>query len=220
MEKSCYKNLPEIHKIKDLLASQAILDIILNEEENRWLRLTNFYKNFFDGVDMVKIDNGAGDHVYFLFSDEGAIIKGFDHESILSPYANDAEEIAKGIYDSVPTELIKLLDESIEIHDVTFCIWKSRNDLTWNKGKVVVPEDYDDGDDGEYFLLGYIFEDADSWLEWAKAYYEEAGERIQIDYVKKIYEHQTVTKEIVEMINPGRNFDLVDRELKEIGYTT
>ena len=159
-----YTCLLTAEKLKEILLSQAALDIMMNDEEDAWLRLTSFYKNHFSEVDMAKVDNGAGDHIYFLFSKYGTIIKGFDHESVLSPYANDAGEIAKGIYDSVPPELMELLDESIERDDVTFCIWRSRTDSLWRKGQVVVPKE---GDDGEGFLLGYIFENADLWLDWA-----------------------------------------------------
>ncbi|WP_156123804.1 hypothetical protein [Paenibacillus sp. FSL R7-0273] len=47
---------------------------------------------------MAKIDNGAGDHLIILFSGEGCIIKGFDHESGLSPYAQDEYKVWQGIY--------------------------------------------------------------------------------------------------------------------------
>lgn len=74
---------------------------------------------------MAKVDNGTGDHIYFLFSKNGTIIKGFDHESELSSYANEEEKIADGIYDSVTPELMKLLEDgSVERDDVTFCIWR------------------------------------------------------------------------------------------------
>ncbi len=208
-----YTCLPTAEKLKEILLSQATLDIMMNDEEDAWLRLTSFYKNHFNEVDMAKIDNGAGDHIYFLFSKYGTIIKGFDHESELSPYANDAGEIAKGIYGSVPPELMELLDESIERDDVTFCIWRSRTDSLWRKGQVVVPKE---GDDGEGFLLGYIFEDDNLWLDWAKSYYEERAAKIEVDWIKKVYERD-VTEEIIQKINPGRDIKGAMKELKEIG---
>ncbi|MEI2395654.1 hypothetical protein [Paenibacillus phytohabitans] len=55
---------------------------------------------------MAKIDNGAGDHLIILFSPDGSIIKGFDHESELSPYGvktanwhKGKVEIPKGVSD-------------------------------------------------------------------------------------------------------------------------
>lgn len=90
-----YTCLPTTEKLKEILLSQAALDIILTDEEEAWLRVTSFYKNYFDDVDMAKVDNGAGDHVYFLFSKYGTIIKGFDHESVLSPMQMIQEKLQK-----------------------------------------------------------------------------------------------------------------------------
>lgn len=116
----------------------------------------------------------------------------------------------------MPDELMELLkDESIEMDDVTFCIWRSKNDSSWKKGKVDVPEAYEDGDDGESFLLGYIYEDADSWLEWAKYYYEK---EIPLDCVKNIYEHRNITKEVIQKINSERDAESAMKELREIGF--
>ncbi len=58
-----------------------------------------------------------------------------------------------------------LEDESVERDDVKFCIWRSPNDLLWSKGQVVLPEVEDDG---EGFLLEYMFEDDNLWLDWAE----------------------------------------------------
>ncbi|KNY27587.1 hypothetical protein [Pseudobacteroides cellulosolvens] len=218
MEISNYTQLPVEDKLKEILLSQAALDIIMLDKEDAWLRLTSYNKNYIDDIDMVKIDNGAGEHVYFLFAKNGTIIKGFDHESIMSPHANDECEIAKGIYDFVPDELLSLLDESIERDDVTFCIWKNPTDEFWKKGDVVFPKDYIEGDDGEDFLLGFIFCDARSWTDWAKDYYEEDGKQIQVDLVKEVYENKKITKELVGTLNPGREFESVLEELIEIGY--
>lgn len=218
MEILNYTQLPNPEKLKEILISQAALDSIMVDKEESWLRVINFYKNYSEDIDMVKIDNGAGDHMFFLFSNYGTIIKGFDHDSILSPYANDDEEIAKGIYDFVPKELMNLLDESIERDDVTFCIWRSKTDLLWKKSEVIIPADYQDGDDGEGFLLGLILTSADSWVAWARDYYEEQGERIQLDYVKKVYKHEGITKDLIEKINPDRDTEAVIKELKEIGF--
>lgn len=218
MEISNYTQLPGEEELKNILISQAALDIIMIEEEDSWLRVTSFYKDYFDGVDMVKIDNGAGDHIYFLFSKYGSVIKGFDHESILSPYANDEEEIAKGIYDLLPQELMSLLDESTERDDVTFCIWRSINDSHWRKGDVVFPKGNTSDDDGEGFLLGYIFTNADMWLDWAKSYYEKQVENIQVNIVERIYKHESITGSLIEKINPQRGVESVIKEAEKIGY--
>lgn len=210
-----YKQTPSPESLREVLQIQSAMDIIMQDEEDSWLRLVNFYKNYNSGIDVVKFDNGAGDTMCVVFSEDGVIIKGFDHESILSPYDNEEEKIAKGIYDFVPNELMELLkDESMEKDDVTFCIWRSKKDSDWQKGNIDVPEGYEDGDDGEEFLLGYIFENPEEWLEWGKDYYEMD---FSIEDIREIYEHKNITKEIVQKINPERDADSAIREINYIG---
>jgi hypothetical protein len=213
-----YKNLPGIDELKDILVSQAALDIIMIEDKNRYFRLVNYYRNTSNGIDIVKIDNGQGDHVYIVFADEGAIIKGYAHESIMSPYANYEVRIVEGIYDDVPSELMILLDDSEEFQDVTFCIWRKQTDTFWSKGDIAFPADYKDGDDGEYYLLKYILLDAKSWLEWAKTFYKDRADNINPEDIKKVYEQQHITKDILKSINPDSDFEEVSRELNRIGY--
>ncbi len=219
MGKSKYTQLTNEEELKKILLCQAVLDIVMTDEEDSWLRLINYYKNYNDDVDMVKIDNGSGDHMYIMFSKHGTIIKGFDHESELSPYANDEGNIAKGIYDFVPDELMNLLsDESVERDDVTFCIWRSKNDPLWKKGKDLVSEGYKYGVDGEVFLLGFIFDTAESWLDWAKDYFEEDAEKLHLSFVKNVYDLKIEKKEIEKMIDQDRDIEKVIDELKQIGY--
>lgn len=218
MKDVSYKNLPDINTFKEKLMAQSVLDIILIKQEEDWLRLTNFYQDYAMGVDMVKIDAGSGGDLYILFSDEGVIIKGFDHESPLSPYSNEERDIAQEIYAPVPKELRELLDDSVTVQDVTFCIWRKQTDTCWHKSEVPMPDYYEDDQDGEEYLLEYLFLDAESWLEWAREWYDEQAEDIKLDDVRKVYEHQEITKELIGAINPDRDFEEVIRELKGIGY--
>ncbi|WP_255374236.1 hypothetical protein [Cohnella sp. OV330] len=113
MEVSLLERLPNPVILKKLVKIQASLNIILCRDE--WLRYHSFVQDWAEGVSMAKIDNGAGDHLIILFSPEGTIIKGFDHESELSPYAQDEHQVWQGIYDEVPKELLSLLeDDAIE----------------------------------------------------------------------------------------------------------
>lgn len=111
-------------EMKNLLKKQAILDIIVIPEHDAWLRLVSYQYDPVKHCDQFKIDNGSGDHLYALFSPKGAILKGFDHESCLSPYQNEYEHPVAGIYDNIPAELLQLLDDETEKDDVTFCTWQ------------------------------------------------------------------------------------------------
>ena len=95
---------------------------------------------------MAKYDNGGGDHVFVFFTENGqAIIKGFDHESGVSPHARDEYGIWPGVYDGVPPALLHLIeDDSVEYEEVTFCCW-SIDGKTWESGSADIPDDLDDG---------------------------------------------------------------------------
>lgn len=68
-------------------------------------------------------------------------MKGFDHESELSPYARPEYDVHPGIYDQTPTLLLALLeDEALEKEDVTFCIWRETTDTKWRMGDVQTSE--------------------------------------------------------------------------------
>lgn len=215
MSTAKHNALPAPEVLKELLRSQAALDIMLVEGQEEYLRLHHFYRNFAEGTDMVKIDNGAGDHLYILFHEAGAVMKGFDHESALSPYANEEETVAPGIYEDVPGELLALLGEETEREDVTFCLWRTSTDTSWKKGNVEIPEDEDDG---EGFLLGFIFGDAGVWLEWARDYYEMAESEGQLEAVASVYRQEPVSAGTIATLNPARDSAAALEELEAIGY--
>ncbi|MBD3918392.1 hypothetical protein H8B09_06460 [Paenibacillus sp. PR3] len=207
MEVNVVERLPNPIILKKLMKIQAALNIILCQDE--WLRYHSYVQDWDEGVCMAKIDNGAGDHLIILFSPEGSIIKGFDHESELSPYAQDEHKVWQGIYEAVPKELISLLeDDAIEQDDVTFCIWRENSDTFWHKGKVEIPEG---GSDGSDFLVGCIFHTPDDFVEFARDYYELS---LSLDVVAQIYDNVPITAEIINILNPDCDAKEVLQELE------
>ncbi|WP_426448363.1 hypothetical protein ACP26L_27970 [Paenibacillus sp. S-38] len=207
MEVNVLEHLPNPIILKKLMKIQASLNIILCEDE--WLRYHRFVQDWDEGVCMAKIDNGAGDHLLILFSPEGTIIKGFDHESELSPYAQDEHKVWQGIYDDVPKELLSLLEnDAIEKDDVTFCIWRENSDTNWRKGKVEIPEGESDGSD---FLVGCIFHTPEDFVEFAEGYFELSP---SVDVVAKIYDDFPITAEMINILNPDCDAKEVLQELE------
>lgn len=151
------------------LQCAARCDAALVSED--WLRSFWYDENWSDGVTMAKYDNGSGDHVFALFMADGkALIKGFDHESEVSPYARDEYGIWPGMYEGLPPELLHLVqDAAVEYEHVTFCHW-SVDGRTWQTGNAQIPEGIDDG---SAWLLDMIQMNAAEFVEWAKSYYDE-----------------------------------------------
>jgi len=72
---------------------------------------------------MASMRNGSSDEYFILFDSHGAIMKGFDHESAMSPWSAEEEKVWPGIFDGVPVEFETFLAEpAFSIPATTFCI--------------------------------------------------------------------------------------------------
>lgn len=161
-------------QLQRALQCAARCDARLTSED--WLRAFWHEPDWQDGMAMAKYDNGAGDHVFGFFGADGkTVLKGFDHESEVSPHAREEYGIWPGIYDGLPPDLLRLLqDEAVEHEHVTFCCW-SVDGISWKSGNAVIPEHIDDG---SAWLLGMVQMNAQEFIAWAKSYYEENFDRI------------------------------------------
>lgn len=206
------KPFSDPEKLKQQLLGLSALDIILCSED--WLRRYQFFPQWDEGVTMASISNGSGDDMYILFAPEGVIVKGFDHESAMSPHARDDYEVWPGIYDQVPSALLhRLEDEALTKEEATFCLWREPSDAQWRTGDIGNPEQLDDGSD---FLLGMIYETAEDYIEWAEDYYEI---ELPVDVVKSIFQSHMISEKAILKLNPERNAELAVKELEAIGIS-
>ena len=220
--------------MKSLLKKQAILDIIMTPEGDDWFRLVSYAYNEEKQCEQFKITGDDGDHLYILFSPNGVLIKGCDHESCFSPYlldqgTEDADEQSQSerlafidsMYEGIPDALLSLLEEDMDREAVTFCMWQNQNETQWHRSQVPQPDtclqqdsnQVDDG--GEKRLMSYIFPSADEWYEWAAIYYELREEGW--DAAARIYDAEELTRTMVEDLNPDRDYDSIMDECEAYG---
>lgn len=76
--------IPDISSLKKLSQSLATLDAIMSPEWD--YRYYSFNSNWATGEMMASMRNGSGDEYFILFNSQGAIMKGFAHESAMSPW--------------------------------------------------------------------------------------------------------------------------------------
>ncbi|WP_458464111.1 hypothetical protein [Paenibacillus sp.] len=199
----------------------AALDIIFSEEE--WLRVHHYEAELQPAVAWGSINNGAGDHLHVLFTNSGTLIKGFDHESPLSPHAREDGEIYPGMYDGVPEALMAVLrdqEETLDLEDVTFCLWQEANNLQWKVGSwiqlAMAEEDEADARGGADFLLGYMKKSSEDYVDWAKGYYD--LQELPLKAVAEIYEGKPVTASLIKQLCPERDVAAALDELQDRGY--
>jgi len=204
--------LPDIPSLKKLCQSLALLDAIMSPE---WeYRYYSFNSKWAAGEMMASMRNGSGDEYFILFSPHGAIMKGFAHESVMSPWANDSEQVWPGVLDEVPDEFAEFLTEpAFSISATTFCIWRRNADASWQTGQINYPEGEDP--DGSEELLFVLDGDAATYHQFAEWYYERS---IDLQAVRSIYEHQPLKAEIISGLNPEVLLESLRSDLEEIGY--
>ena len=141
-------------------------------------------------------------------------MKGFAHESPMSPWSNQPERVWPGVLDSVPAEFAEFLTEAaFSMEETTFCIWRRNDDDSWQTGEIQYPEEPDP--DGSDDLLFALDGDPESYKEFAENYYERS---IDLSAVQSIYQHQPMTIEIAKTLNPEVELESLRSDLEEIEY--
>lgn len=199
----------EPESLRQRLAAMSILDVILCSED--WLRRYQYNPRWDEDAALASVRNGAGDEIYIVFTPEGVIVKGFDHESGMSPYAREDGEIWPGIYEQTPSSLLdRLNDEALGKEGVTFCLWRESGDQVWRCGEI----DFKGLDDGSRFLLGMIYEAPQDYVDWAEDYYDM---KLPVDIVAQVYKGEPVSEEMILALNPERDVRIALKEIYEIG---
>jgi hypothetical protein len=195
------------------LVAAGILDTVLCR--NPATRYHTYQPDRLPGVDVGVLDHGSGDElVCFLDARHGCLVKGFDHESPMSPHARDEFRAWPGVLDEVPTGLLAILEApEFRREETTFCIWRGRGDGHWWQGEVAEP----DGGEWSAHLLGHVFLDAESYLDWAREYY--GREDIPAHLVAAVYGSCRVDEAAVRALSPGADVATVRRELAVMGVT-
>lgn len=205
--------LPDARSLQSLLQSLAVLDAIMSPDD--WdTRYFSFNAKWGRGEQMGSMRNGSGDEFFAYFNRHGCFLKGFAHESPMSPYLEDPPSIWQGLLDDVPSVFAGALSEpAFSMSDVTFCIWQLHDDKVWSTGKLKFPRSADP--DGSRYLLGFLDGEPKTYKKFAEDYYET---ELPAKSIRHIYQHLPLTNTIVESLNPEATLKMISKDLKEIGY--
>lgn len=206
------KSLPDIEGLRKLTRSLAMLDAIMSPE---WeYRYYSFNSKWGESEMMASMRNGSGDEYFILFDSHGAIMKGFDHESEMSPWSTEGEKVWPGIFDGVPNEFQTFLAEpAFSIFETTFCIWRRYVDKAWQVGPINYP--YADDPDGSEYLLSILDARPLVYKEFAESYYEK---KLDIDAIEIIYRHEVLTTQLISRLNGELTLESLTADIEEIEY--
>ena len=206
--------LPDIPTLKKLMQSVAMLDAILMPE---WqYRYYSFNSGWSVGAQMGSMRDGSGDEWFCLFDAIGAALKGFDHESEMSPWATDDHALWKGVLDQVPAVFSSFLNEpAFSMENATFCIWRTHQDSAWKVGDIGFPGKEDEDPDGSASLLSILDGNPETYKNWAEEYYERP---VSLSAVQRIYQYEPLTVQLAKELNPEIAWETIEADSREIGY--
>ena len=200
--------------------SLAVLDAVMSAEQE--YRYYSFDAQFRPGQALASMDNGSGDEYSITFTGDGAFLRGFDHESPLSPFGQTPPALWPGLLTGLPAPLAALAQEpafTLESEPmVTVALWRLAGDEQWHHGQIIYPRawenEYADAD-GSGWLFAQLDGRAESYLQYASEYFDR---QLPAGAVMAIMEHRPLTAALVRALNPERSHDDLTGDLNRIGY--
>ncbi|MFG2778762.1 hypothetical protein ACGFY7_13075 [Streptomyces prunicolor] len=197
--------LPDPAELRVHLRALATLDATIGDDP-QFVYYT-FDADWGPGEEAALMDNGSGDDFSVLFTPAGVLIRGFDHESAMSPYGTEDGQVWPGVVDEVPAVLRPLLDdpafrdEGPDVTRVTACLWRETGDTAWRAGSAI---DFPAGradPDGSGHLFRLL---AHRSPETVQAHFEDYYERpVPLDAVSHVLAGHPVTPAIAAALSAG-----------------
>lgn len=209
------RRLPAIPDLRVLCRAQAVLDAVLSPGgENRYL----YAPAWAPGEQLASMRDGAGNEYSIVFTAAGAYVRGFDHESPMSPYATDDEQPWPGVLDTVPDVFRECVHDPAFSDEfgtpfATVCLWREHHDTAWRHGIIGFPGNGDDGADWLFALL--TDRTPEAFRDWARDYYETP---IDLDAVRHVYAGRPLTADVVTALNPATTLAAVADRVAATGY--
>lgn len=150
--------------------------------------------------------DGSGNFFFAWFSPKGAVIRGFDHESKLSPFRKRPPEEWPGLFDGFPPALEYARREpAFVLDEITFAMWTTGRG--WRAGAVKT------GADGSDELLSCF---RPNYAKWAEETY---GEPLHPEALRRIWWHrEPIDRATIDALNPNADLATIREEAKLTGF--
>lgn len=210
------RRLPGASRLRELCRALAVLDVVLDPDSED--RYHHYDPEWAPGEEVAIARDGSGNEYSIVFTSGGVYVRGFDHESQMSPYATDDGKPWPGVLDSVPDRFRAQADEPAFADEtgtpyVTVCLWREPGDDAWRHGDIDFPGGYEDGADWLFDLL--TDGTPDVFRDWAQEYYEQP---VDLDAVRHLYAGRPLTDEVVTTLNPATTLTAIADDISRIGY--
>lgn len=204
--------LPDIESLRKRLQQMAALDAVFTIGFGA--ADYQFHPHWGKSQQLGSYKNGSGDELFAHFLPAGCFLKGFAHESVMSPYKKKPPALWPGLLSSVPKDFnISLKEPAFDVAATTFAIWRRANDHDWHVDAIEFPPD--DYGDGSGDLLAQLVMSASDYAEWLAENYE-----LQIDesIVAGVFESKPLSDAQLSLLNPTASLSEMRKAVGETGY--
>jgi hypothetical protein len=210
--------LPEVSVLRDRCRAIAMLEAVVSPD---WAsRYYSFDAAWADGEEMASMRNGSGDEYSIVFGSVGAFIRGFDHESPMSPANNDGH-LWPGLVEGIPEAFTRQVNEPAFSYDgvlsATFCLWRQPDDSRWQTGTIDFPDfgGYREDPDGSAMIAILCSPGPDAYLAFASDYYETTLDPVA---TARVWALRPLDDATVATLNPDLTLADVQEDASAIGY--
>ncbi|MET7738718.1 hypothetical protein [Streptomyces sp. NPDC005385] len=210
--------LPDITTLRNLCRSIAVAEAVLNPDGEREYC---FLPSWSEPEELASLRNGSGDELDIVFSLTGAYIRGFDHESPLSPYGHeDVPAPWPGVLDSVPEIFRRYIDEPAFTDEdgcpvVTVCLWRTADATSWEAGPITYPDGHSDPDSSDWLFELLLDPTPEAFRSFAEDYYETS---VDVEIIRHIYDLRPLDRSHIAALNPSAPVETILAEAKAMGY--
>jgi hypothetical protein len=212
--------LPAIGVVRRWSQSLAVLDAIMSAD---WeYRYFSFDAEFAPGQAVASMRNGSGDEYAITFTGDGAFLRGFDHESPLSPFIQTPPALWPGLLTGLPAPLARMAAGPTPtlrgVPMMTVALWRLAGDEQWHHGQLAYPRAWESvyaDPDGSDWLFAQLDGRSESYLLYASEYF---GRQLPAEAVMAVLEHRPLTAALVHALNPQRSHHDMIADLNRIGY--
>jgi hypothetical protein len=212
------ERFPDARAAQSRSIALATLDAILAAEwDSRWY---SFDVAWGEREQLASMRNGSGDEYSIVFFENGVFVRGFDHESEMSPYKQEPRSLWPGLVEGIPDSFMEFVNEpafseASGVPLMTICLWRGQQDDAWSFGNVTYPSDGADADGSGWLFAQLLDGSPQSYLAFAAEYF---GADLQLADVAAVYQGSPLAREQVLRMNPARDWDELVEELEQIGY--
>jgi hypothetical protein len=209
--------LPDVEVLEQRSRVLAVLDAILCPDWD--LRYHSFDAVWSERQRMGSMRDGSGTASWIVFSDAGAFVQGFDHESPMTPFRVSPPAVWPGLLDQVPDAFADELQEpafgdSAGVRQATVCCWRVTGDPRWSTGDVALPPG--DDIDGADAIFGILTDGTgEAYRRYAADYFE-----VEVDpaVIRTLIDGTPLTPALARSLNPETDWAELRADIERTGY--